>query len=67
MRHYPVPNIMNNLWLQSVFFEYVVSDDGNAYRENPSVWIPYFISFLESIEDKSSELLTYIDECKHIA
>lgn len=67
MRHYSVPNIVNNPWLQSVFFEYIVSEDGNTYRENPSVWMPYFISFLESIEDKSSELLTYIDKCKHIA
>lgn len=67
MRHYSVPNIVNNPWLQSVFFEYIASEDGNTYRENPSVWMPYFISFLESIEDKSSELLTYIDKCKHIA
>lgn len=66
MRHYPVPDIVNNPWLHSVFFAYTVSDNGQSSSENQSVWMPYFISFLESIEDKSSELLTYIDKCKFV-
>lgn len=65
MRHYPISNIVNNPWFHSVFFEYT-SDEGKSYI-NESAWVKSFISFLESIEDKSSELLTYIDECKHIA
>lgn len=67
MEHYPVSKIVKDLYLQSVFYEYEVSDDGISSNGNKSDWIPNFITLLESIEDKSSKLEEYIDECKHIA
>ena len=68
MEHYPVSQIAKNSWFQSVFYKYnKISDDGISFNGNKSDWMPNFITLIESIEDKSSKLEEYIDECKQIA
>lgn len=66
IKHYSAKSIVGHPYFKSLFYEYMISDDGRTSYGRVNKWLSPFISVLESIEDKSSELREYIDACKQI-
>ena len=52
------------MFISELFYKYEV--DGTQLEGNDKEWLPYFITFLEGINDKNKNIYSYIEEIKHL-